>query len=67
MRRLPLPEGIAEFFVHAFVADDGELVRARRKIKQDRIAFPGGGHPKLFESLGGMRETSSSLSDLFDW
>jgi hypothetical protein len=44
-----LPKGIAEFFMHALVADDRELMRARGKVEQDRIAFTGGGHALLFE------------------
>jgi hypothetical protein len=44
-----LPEGIAGFLMHALVADDRKLMRARRKVEQDCIAFTSGGHAKLFE------------------
>ena len=45
-----LPQVAAEFFMDAFVADDGKLLRPRREIKQDRVAILSGAHPELLET-----------------
>jgi hypothetical protein len=45
-----LPQVAAEFFMDAFVADDGKLLRPRREIKQDRVAILSGAHPELLEA-----------------
>ena len=45
-----MPEVGAEFFMDAFVADNGKLLRAWSEIKQDGVAIPSRAHPELLET-----------------
>ena len=51
-----LPELFAALFVNRFVANDRELVRARRHENQNGVAFSRSVHTELMESFGRGRE-----------